>query len=108
MSLKEIQKQVDEITSQYKLQYWKPHEVLAHLMEEFGELAREISCRFGPKNKKPAEDTKEIGDEIADILFALCCLANPLKIDLDEAFKRMTDKLQKRDYNRYKRKINEE
>jgi len=102
--MKEIQKQVDEWVSQYKLGYFKPLEILAVLTEEVGELAREINHRFGPKQKKPTEETKEIGDEAAGILFALCCLANSLSIDLDEAFRRHMEKLRNRDDNRFEKR----
>ena len=73
-------------------------------MEEVGELAREINHRFGPKKKKQNESNKEIGDELADIIFTLCCLANPLKIDLDKSFQKMMKKYSSRDKKRYERK----
>jgi len=104
MSLKIVQKQVDEWTSQFKVQYWQPHEILARLVEEVGELAREINDQFGPKKKKAKEDKKEIGEEMADIIFTLACLANSLKIDLDEAFEKMMSKYQERDKDRYEKK----
>ena len=104
MSLQDIQHQVDEWTSQFKVQYWQPHEILARLMEESGELAREINHLYGPKKKKPEEQTKELGDEIGDIIFTLCCLANSKGINLDEAFKRVMDKHYDRDNNRYEKK----
>jgi NTP pyrophosphatase (non-canonical NTP hydrolase) len=73
-------------------------------MEEVGELAREINHRFGPKKKKPTEKKQEIGDEIADIIFTLSCLANSLNIDLDKSLKRVLTKSYKRDANRFKKK----
>ena len=104
MPLKDIQEQVDKWTSQFQTQYWKPHEILARLVEEKGELAREINNLFGPKPKKPTEETGDLGEEIADIIFTLCCLANSLNIDLDEAFQKIMNKYQKRDNTRYERK----
>lgn len=71
--------------------------MMARLTEETGELAREINHRFGPKKKKAEEDVNEVGDEMADILVTLCCIANSLKIDLDESFNRVLDKLYARD-----------
>jgi len=88
MSLKDAQKQVDEWISQHKVQYWQPHEMLARLIEEVGELAREINNIYGPKKKKSSEDVKEIEDEIADVIFTIICLANSQGIDLDKAFKK--------------------
>ena len=75
-------------------------------MEEVGELAREINDRWGPKKRKSTEIKKQLEDEMADIIFTLCCLANPLKIDLDKAFKRVMDKCHGRDKDRYEKKKN--
>ncbi|MBT3407942.1 nucleotide pyrophosphohydrolase [Candidatus Woesearchaeota archaeon] len=104
MTLKDIQKEVDDWINQFKIGYWKPHEVLARLTEETGELAREINHIYGPKKKKSTEETKELSNEMADIIFTLCCLANSLDLDLDEAFKRVMDKCYDRDQNRYEKK----
>lgn len=104
MSLNNIQKEVDDWTNQFKFPYWKPHEILARLIEEVGELAREVNHIYGPKKKKSTEETKEMEDEIADIIFTLACLANSHKINLDKAFKRVMDKCYNRDNNRYEKK----
>lgn len=103
MPLKDVQKEVDEWTRQFKIQYWKPHEILARLIEETGELAREINHLYGPKKKKSTEELKGLGEEIADLIFTLCCLANSQGIDLDEAFKRIMKKCYGRDSNRYEK-----
>ena len=68
MTLKDIQKEVDDWINQFKIGYWKPHEVLARLTEETGELAREINHIYGPKKKKSTEETKELSNEMADII----------------------------------------
>jgi len=102
--MKNIQKQVDNWVTQYKIGYFKPLEILARLTEEVGELARELNHRFGPKKKKPEEETAEIGDEIADIIFTLTCLANSLNINLDKHFKRVMDKYYGRDKDRWEKK----
>ena len=104
MPLKEIQKQVDDWIKQYKIGYFKPHQMLVQLMEEVGELARETNHLYGPKKKKATEKTKEMSDEIADIIFALVCLANSKKIDLDKAFKKIMEKRYQRDKNRWEKK----
>jgi len=104
MPLKEIQKQVDDWVKQYKIGYFKPHEILAQLMQEVGELAREISHLHGIEKKKPGHKTKGLEEEIADVIFALVCLANSKKIDLDKAFKKIMKKRNKRDKNRWERK----
>ena len=104
MALKDLQNEVDEWTSQFNVQYWQPHEILARLMEEVGELAREINHLYGPKKKKDSEDKKELGEEIADVIFTLCCLANSKRIDLDSSWKQIIVKYRKRDRNRFQRK----
>src|SRR4030043_2199425 len=99
--MKNLQKQVDEWMSGLKIGYWKPFEMLARLIEEVGELAREVNHKFGPKKKKSSEKNKELGDEMADIIFTLICFANSQNIDLDRHFKRMMVKLKTRDSNRW-------
>ena len=102
--MKELQKQVDQWVAQYKIGYFKPLEILARLTEELGELAREINHRFGPKQKKASEKNQELGDEMADIIFTLICLANSLDIDLDNHFQRVMNKYNKRDKRRWEKK----
>lgn len=104
MALKKIQKQVDKWVSQYTDSYWEPHEILARVIEEVGELAREVNHLYGPKKKKASEDMRELGEEIADVIFTLCCLANSKGIDLDQAFKRAMEKYYKRDKDRFEKK----
>jgi len=104
MSLKEIQSEVDAWVKLHKIGYWKPHEILARITEETGELAREINHIYGPKQKKSSEDINELSDEIADIIFSLSCLANSLDIDLDESFQRVMNKCYGRDKDRFEKK----
>jgi NTP pyrophosphatase (non-canonical NTP hydrolase) len=101
--VKDLQKLVDKWAVKNG-GYWKPHAILARMMEEVGELAREVNHRFGPKKKKSSEEEKELGDEMADIIFTLMCLANSQKIDLDKHFKAMMQKLNSRDKDRWKNK----
>jgi NTP pyrophosphatase (non-canonical NTP hydrolase) len=104
MSLKKAQNDVDEWVKQYKIGYFQPLEIMARLTEETGELAREINHRWGPKKKKSTEEKKEMEDEMGDIIFTLCCLANSQNIDLDEAWKRVMDKCYGRDKDRWEKK----
>ncbi len=104
MSMKDLQKQVDEWAQQFKTPYFQPLEIIARLAEETGELAREVNHCFGPKKKKSTEEVKEIGDELADIIFTVICMANRLNIDLDESFSRVMDKCYGRDKDRYEKK----
>lgn len=102
MSLKNYQEAVDTWVREYTSGYWTPHEILARLTEEVGEVARVINHEYGPKKKKSAEPAQDVGEELADILFASICLANSLHIDLDESFQKVMDKVYRRDSNRFK------
>ena len=104
MPLKAIQEEVDKWVNQYKIGYFKPLEIMACLTEEVGELAREVNHQFGPKKKKASENSREMADEIADIIFTLSCLSNSLKLDIDAAFKRVMDKCYGRDMERWEKK----
>jgi len=104
MKIEQFQKDVDKWTGQFTPQYWSPHEILARLIEEVGELSREINARFGPKKKKPSEENKELGDEMADIVFTITCLANSQSIDLSEHLQRIIDKCYYRDNDRFEKK----
>jgi NTP pyrophosphatase (non-canonical NTP hydrolase) len=90
--INEAQRELQKIADQYDDFYWKPHEILTRVTEEVGELARLINHQFGPKKKKLTEAEQNMGEEIADILFALFCLANSLNIELDSHFKKVLDK----------------
>ncbi|MBU1246012.1 MAG: nucleotide pyrophosphohydrolase [Nanoarchaeota archaeon] len=104
MSLKEIQDEFDKWAQKCDPPYWKPHEIMARLIEEVGELAREINHRYGPKKKKSSEETKEIADEINDIIITLICMANSHGIDLNEAMERTMQKIKERDTERFEAK----
>ena len=103
-SLQPIQREVDEWISQFEEGYFAPLPMLARLTEEVGELARAVMHHHGGKKPKPGEDPGDIGEEIADAMFVLICLANSLNIDLDAAFAKMMDKYRARDGERWTRK----
>lgn len=104
MSLKKIQKDVDEWMAQYKEGYWPLHAQLARLMEEVGELAREINHVAGPKKKKVSEMEANLADELADVFFTLTTIANSQGIDLDDAWQKVMSKYYERDSNRWTKK----
>ncbi len=104
LALREAQERVDRWIGQYKEGYFPPLTNLARLAEEVGELAREINHRFGEKTKKPEEPEGALALELADILFVVICLANSLRIDLDQAFDLMMQKVTSRDAGRWTRK----
>ncbi len=77
---------------------------MARITEEVGELAREVNHRYGPKKKKETEDSREIEEEVADVIFALICLSNSLNLDIDRGFKSAMNKCYERDKDRYDKK----
>jgi NTP pyrophosphatase (non-canonical NTP hydrolase) len=101
VSLAPLQARVDAWVSRFEEGYFHPLTNLTRLAEEVGELAREVNHRFGQKTKKKDEPAGDLGMEMADILFVLICMANREKIDLQEAFDRMMEKVETRDTDRW-------
>ena len=100
-TLNEFQADVDAWIQQVGGGYWSPHENLARIAEEVGELARLLNHQFGPKPKKPNEQTQELDEELADIIFAIICMANSQDIDLSASLQRVIGKVWVRDRHRY-------
>ena len=103
LTIEDAQKAVDQYVGQFKEGYWPPLSNLARLVEEVGELARELNHRYGSKPKKPDEPEQDIGLELADIMFVLIAIANEQKIDLDAAFQQTLAKYRVRDADRWTR-----
>ncbi|MFZ5943527.1 MAG: nucleotide pyrophosphohydrolase [Bacillota bacterium] len=101
MEIKEMQHEVDRWISQFQEGYWNPSNQMVKLIEEVGELAREINHHYGQKPKKEDEPRGDIALEMGDILFVIACLANSLDIDLEKSFQRVMDKYRSRDKNRW-------
>ena len=101
LTLRQAQAAVDAWISQFEEGYWPPLANLARLVEEVGELARELNHRHGSKPKKPHEPEADLGMEMADILFVLLALANEQGIDLDDALRRTLAKYATRDASRW-------
>jgi NTP pyrophosphatase (non-canonical NTP hydrolase) len=106
VEVRDAQARVDEWISQFEEGYWPPLVNLARLMEEVGELARELNHRFGDKTKRPDEPEQDLAMELADVLFVLLVMANQQGIDLDEALERVLEKYRRRDSHRWVRKEN--
>lgn len=104
MELKQVQAEVDAWIGQFKDGYWPPLANLARLVEEVGELSRELNAQFGPKAKKATEAEGSIALELGDILFVVAAIANQLNISLDEAFQGVLAKYRQRDSQRWERK----
>ena len=100
-TVNEFQADVDAWIQQVGGGYWSPHVNLARIAEEVGELARILNHQYGPKPKKPGEQAQELGEELADILFAVICLANSEGIDLQASLQQVIDKVWVRDRDRY-------
>jgi NTP pyrophosphatase (non-canonical NTP hydrolase) len=104
MDLNEAQARVDAWISQFEEGYWPPLVNLARLVEEVGELARELNHRYGAKVKRGDEPEQDLALEMADVLFVLLALANEQGIDLSEALERTLEKYRLRDSDRWARK----
>lgn len=103
MRISEAQRAVDAWIGQFREGYWPPLSNLARLIEEVGELARELNHRYGHKPKKPDEPEQDLALELADIMFVIIAIANEQKIDLEDAFRRTLDKYRVRDFDRFER-----
>ncbi len=101
MDLRDAQRRVDDWISRFEEGYWPPLANLARLVEEVGELAREVNHRFGSKPKKDSEAEQDLALELADVLFVLITLANSQGIDLSDAFEHVLAKYERRDADRW-------
>jgi len=101
MKLSEIQEKIDAWIQEHG-GYWTPLSMFSSIIEECGELAREINHLEGFKPKKPTEKKGDIGEELADLLFSVICLANYYKIDLREKLDQVLEKYTNRDAKRFK------
>ncbi len=100
MTIKEAQEKVDTWIKTYGVRYFSELTNMACLTEEVGELARVISRQYGDQSFKPGEKPN-IGEEIADVLWVLICLANQTGVDLTEELKKSFEKKTKRDSDRH-------
>ena len=100
MTIKEAQEKVDCWIKEYGVRYFDELTNMAILTEEVGEVARIMARRYGEQSFKEGEKS-DLGDEIADVLWVLICIANQTGIDLTEALQKNLDKKTKRDCNRH-------
>ena len=98
------QRRIHRWASKLKTPYWGPHEIMTRLSEEVGELAREVSHKFGPKKKKLSEKDSSMEEEIGDIIFTVLCLCNREGIDMDDTFNISMSKCYGRDKDRFEKK----
>ena len=102
MKIKEAQKLVDEWINSVGVRYFNELTNMAILTEEVGEVARIIARKYGEQSFKKEDEGKKLGDEFADVLFVLICLANQTGVDLTEALKRNLEKKNIRDFDRHR------
>jgi len=101
MTISDAQQKVDEWIKTYGVRYFSELTNMAILAEETGEVARLIARKYGDQSVKNNESTDDLGDELADVLWVLICLANQTGVDLTEAFENNLRKKTQRDTNRH-------
>lgn len=100
MTIKEAQERVDAWIKEYGVRYFDEMTNMAILTEEVGEVASIMARRYGEQSFKEGEKA-DLGDELADVLWVLICIANQTGTDLTEALQKNLDKKTKRDCNRH-------
>lgn len=101
LTLNHAQQLVDQWIKSYGVRYFGELTNMACLTEEVGELARVVARTYGEQSFKPGE-SRDLGEEMADVLWVLICLANQTGVDLTAAFKASMDKKTRRDSLRHK------
>lgn len=101
MTIQEAQQQVDQWIKEHGVRYFNEMTNMAILTEEVGEVARIMARRYGEQSEKESDKSKDLGDEMADVLWVLICLANQTGVDLTQAFKKNLEKKTERDKNRH-------
>ncbi|MDB9883046.1 nucleotide pyrophosphohydrolase [Bacteroidia bacterium] len=101
MNITEAQKKIDKWISTIGVRYFDPMTNTALLMEEVGEVARIMARKYGEQSYKKSDEHIDLGDEMADVLFVLMCLANQCDINLEQALIKNLDKKTKRDATRH-------
>jgi NTP pyrophosphatase (non-canonical NTP hydrolase) len=101
MTISELQTKVDNWIKEHGVRYFDELTNTAVLMEEVGEVARIMSRRYGEQSEKESDKNKDLGDELADVLFVLTCIANQTGLDLTEALTKNLEKKTKRDSERH-------
>lgn len=102
MTIKEAQETVDKWICENGVRYFSELTNMAILTEEVGEVARIIARRYGDQSFKESDNSKDLADEYADVLFVLICLANQTGVDLTEALEKNLAKKTERDSQRHK------
>ncbi|MEJ6791885.1 MAG: nucleotide pyrophosphohydrolase [Lacinutrix sp.] len=101
MDIKNAQQEVDNWIKNHGVRYFNELTNMAQLTEEVGEVARIIARRYGEQSEKESDKNKDLGEELADVMFVVLCLANQTGIDLQSAFDKKLDIKTKRDHDRH-------
>lgn len=101
MTIQQSQEKVDHWIKTIGVRYFNELTNMALLTEEVGEVARIISRTYGEQSFKQSDENKNLGDEMADVLFVLICLANQTGVNLEEAFLKNMEKKTLRDKDRH-------
>ncbi|MBQ3958962.1 MAG: nucleotide pyrophosphohydrolase [Muribaculaceae bacterium] len=101
MTIKELQQYVDEWIGTVGVRYFSPLTNMAILAEEVGEVARIMARRYGDQSEKPSDQGRDLGDELADVIWVVTCIANQTGVDLTQALKRNFEKKSTRDATRH-------
>lgn len=101
MNLKNAQLDVDTWIKEHGVRYFNELTNMAQLTEEVGEVARIIARRYGEQSEKESDKNKDLGEELADVVFVVLCLANQTGIDLQAAFDKKMDLKSVRDKDRH-------
>lgn len=102
ITLREAQQQVDQWIQTVGVRYFNELTNLGILMEEVGELSRLLVRQYGEQSFKESDQGKDLGDELADVLWVLICLANQTGVDLTAALEKNMEKKNRRDSNRHR------
>ena len=101
MDIKNAQLAVDSWIKEHGVRYFNELTNMAQLTEEIGEVARIIARRYGEQSEKESDKNADLGEELADVVFVVLCLANQTGIDLQSAFDKKLDIKTKRDHDRH-------
>jgi NTP pyrophosphatase (non-canonical NTP hydrolase) len=102
MNIENAQLSVDNWIKEHGVRYFNELTNMAQLTEEVGEVARIIARRYGEQSEKESDKNKDLGEELADVVFVVLCLANQTGINLQEAFDKKLELKSNRDKDRHK------
>ena len=101
MELDGAQRAVDNWIKIHGVRYFNELTNMAQLTEEVGEVARIIARRYGEQTEKISDKDKDLGEELADVIFVALCLANQTGVDINAAFEKKLKKKSERDHDRH-------